>query len=107
MGHQCGKDTIFEATLSLSIMGNGRNTFCAALVKRGWLFIIINMYLLARNNMKHVIRYNICAAGFVFRQYFFSSAEEKISKKERSGLKPEYYVFIYTISTTDLKLIRV
>lgn len=57
--------------------------------------------------MKHVIRYNICAAGFVFRQYFFSSAEEKISKKERSGLKPEYYVFIYTISTTDLKLIRV
>ena len=67
MGQQYGEDTISEATLSLSIMGNGRDIFCAALVKQGWLFIIINMYLLARNNMEHVIRYNICAAGFVFR----------------------------------------
>lgn len=71
MGHRCGEDTIFEAPLGLSIMGNGRNTCCVALVKQGWLFIIINMYLLAKNNMEHIIRYNICAAGFFIQAVLF------------------------------------
>lgn len=35
----------------------------------------------------------------------FFSVEWKISQKERPGLKYEYYVFIYTKSTIDLKLI--
>lgn len=83
MGHQYGEGTISEETLSLSIMGNGRYIFCAALVKQGWLFIIINMYLLARNNMEHVIRYNICAAGFLFKQDSILCRGENKEKKRK------------------------
>lgn len=103
MGNQGGEDTVFEAPRGLFIMGNDWNTFCAALVKQGWLFLIINMYFLARSNIKHVIRYNICAAGFVFRQYYLLCRGEK--NKERLCLMSEYYVFIYIKSTADLKLI--
>lgn len=104
MGHQYGEGTISEETLSLSIMGNGRDIFCAALVKQGWLFIIINMYLLARNNMEHVIRYNICAAGFLFRQDSILCRGENKEKKERSSFKV-WVLHIYIKSTTDLKFI--
>ena len=71
---------------------------------QGWLFIIINMYLLARNNMEHVIRYNICAAGFLFRQHSILCRGENKEKKERSSFKV-WVLHIYIKSTTDLKFI--
>jgi hypothetical protein len=59
------------------------------------------MYFLAWNNMGHIIRYNICRAGFCNQEvWVFFPLERKITKEETRTMG--YYVFIYVKGTVLL-----